>query len=150
MRLAGGADHGADARLMARAADRSARGPRVREQLRLGVVDPCRAELHRRSAGRVAVLLPAGLPASRSRLRGLDPALEEVAHSLGHNRWRTFLHVTLPGVRPAILGGGLLVGLHVLSEFGALQMLRFPTFTTAIYDQYRSAFNSAPANMLAG
>lgn len=83
-------------------------------------------------------------------LRGLDPALEDVAHSLGHSRWRTFLHVTLPGVRPAILGGGLLVGLHVLSEFGALQMLRFPTFTTAIYDQYRSAFNSAPANMLAG
>jgi iron(III) transport system permease protein len=48
-----------------------------------------------------------------------------------------------------VLGGALLVGLHVLAEFGALQMLRFPTFTTAIYDHYRSAFNSAPANVLA-
>ena len=28
-------------------------------------------------------------------------------------------------------------------------MLRFPTFTTAIYDQYRSSFNGAGANMLA-
>jgi iron(III) transport system permease protein len=83
-------------------------------------------------------------------LRGLDPALEEVAFSLGRSRWSTFRTVTLRGTMPAMLGGGLLVGLHVLAEFGALQMLRFPTFTTAIYDQYRSAFNSAPANVLAG
>ncbi|MGA8209591.1 MAG: iron ABC transporter permease [Nocardioidaceae bacterium] len=83
-------------------------------------------------------------------LRGLDPALEEVAFSLGRSRWATFVAVVLRGARPAVLGGGLLVGLHVLAEFGALRMLRFPTFTTAIYDQYRSAFNSAPANVLAG
>ncbi|NUR05712.1 MAG: iron ABC transporter permease [Nocardioidaceae bacterium] len=83
-------------------------------------------------------------------LRGLDPAHEEVAASLGLGRWRTFTRVVLRGTRPALLGGALLVGLHVLAEFGALQMLRFPTFTTAIYDQYRSAFNSAPANVLAG
>ena len=82
-------------------------------------------------------------------LRTLDPALEEVAHSLGHDRWRTFRKVVLRGIRPGVLGGALLVGLHVLAEFGALQMLRFPTFTTAIYDHYRSAFNSAPANVLA-
>lgn len=82
-------------------------------------------------------------------MRTLDPALEEVAHSLGHDRWTTFRLVVLRGVRPGVLGGALLVGLHVLAEFGALQMLRFPTFTTAIYDHYRSAFNSAPANVLA-
>jgi iron(III) transport system permease protein len=83
-------------------------------------------------------------------LRTLDPALEEVAFSLGRSRWSTFRSVVLRGSLPAMLGGGLLVGLHVLAEFGALQMLRFPTFTTAIYDQYRSAYNSAPANVLAG
>ncbi len=82
-------------------------------------------------------------------LRGLDPALEETAQSLGHGRWRTFRRVVLPQLRPAILGGSLLVGLHLLAEFGALQMLRFPTFTTAIYDQYRSSFNGPAANMLA-
>jgi iron(III) transport system permease protein len=43
----------------------------------------------------------------------------------------------------------LLVALHLLAEFGALQMLRFPTFTTAIYDQYRSTFNGHAANLLA-
>ena len=44
----------------------------------------------------------------------------------------------------------MFVGLHVLAEFGALQLLRFPTFTTAIYDLYGSTFNGAAANMIAG
>ena len=83
-------------------------------------------------------------------LRGLDPALEEAAYSLDHSRWRAFRRVVLPQLRPAMLGGSLLVGLHLLAEFGALQMLRFPTFTTAIYDQYRSTFNGPAANMIAG
>jgi iron(III) transport system permease protein len=83
-------------------------------------------------------------------LRGLDPALEEAAWSLGHSRWRSFRSVLLPQLRPALLGGVLLVGLHLLAEFGALQLLRFPTFTTAIYDLYGSTFNGAAANMIAG
>ncbi|MGZ4611291.1 MAG: ABC transporter permease, partial [Actinomycetes bacterium] len=82
-------------------------------------------------------------------LRGLDPALEETAYALGHGPWRTFVRVIVPQLRPALLGGALLVGLHLLAEFGALQMLRYPTFTTAIYDQYRSSFNGPAANMIA-
>ena len=82
-------------------------------------------------------------------LRGLDPALEEASYSLGFGAVSTFARVVLPQLRPALLGGSLLVGLHLLAEFGALQMLRFPTFTTAIYDQYRSSFNGQAANMLA-
>ena len=83
-------------------------------------------------------------------LRGLDPALEETARALGHGPGRTFARVVLPQLRPALFGGGLLVGLHVLAEFGALQMLRFPTFATAIYDQYESSFNGPAASALAG
>ena len=83
-------------------------------------------------------------------LRGLDPALAESAQALGLDRWQVFRRVTFPLLRSAVAGGALLVGLHTLAEFGALQMLRFPTFTTAIYDQYRSAFNSAPGTVLAG
>jgi iron(III) transport system permease protein len=83
-------------------------------------------------------------------LRGLDPALEEAARTLGDGPWRTFRRVVLPQLRWALLGGGLLVGLHVLSEFGALQLLRFPTFTTAIFDQYQSSFNGPAASALAG
>ncbi|GAB3028698.1 iron ABC transporter permease [Nocardioides flavus (ex Wang et al. 2016)] len=83
-------------------------------------------------------------------LRRLDPALEETAFSLGHSRARTFRTVVLPQLRPALLGGALLVGLHLLAEFGALSLLRFPTFTTAIYDQYGSTFNGAAATAMAG
>ena len=82
-------------------------------------------------------------------LRRLDPALEESAWSLGHSRARTFRTVVLPQLRPALLGGALLVGLHLLAEFGALSLLRFPTFTTAIYDQYGSTFNGAAATAMA-
>jgi iron(III) transport system permease protein len=82
-------------------------------------------------------------------LRGLDPAWEEQARTLGLRPRAVFLRVVLPQLRPAILGGAMLVGLHCLSEFGAFSMLRFSTFTTAIYDQYSSSFASAAANMLA-
>ncbi|RYV50949.1 iron ABC transporter permease [Pengzhenrongella frigida] len=88
------------------------------------------------------------LPVS-AMLGGLDPALEEVSRSLGFGSWGTFRRVVLPQLRPALLGGSLLVGLHLLAEFGALRMLQYPTFTTAIYDQYRSSFAGPAANSLA-
>lgn len=83
-------------------------------------------------------------------LRGTDPGFEEVARSLGLGPAATFARIVLPQLRPALVGGGLLVSLHLLAEFGALQMLRFDTFTTAIYDQFQSTFNGAGATVLAG
>ncbi|MEA2395863.1 MAG: iron(III) transport system permease protein [Solirubrobacteraceae bacterium] len=82
-------------------------------------------------------------------LRGMDPALEEAARSLGLGPWRTFFRVTLPQAKPALLGGSLIVAVHLLAEFGAFAMLRFQTFTTAIYDQYQLSFDGAAASMLA-
>lgn len=83
-------------------------------------------------------------------LRGIDPAFEDMSRALGNGPWSTFFRVVLPQLRPALLGGVLLVGLHLLAEFGALQALRFPTFTTAIYDQFESTFNGPASTMLAG
>jgi iron(III) transport system permease protein len=82
-------------------------------------------------------------------LRGLDPALEETARALGCNRWETFVRVVLPQLRPALLGSMLLVALGVLSEFGAFQLLRFRTFTTEIYAEYRTSFDGGGASLLA-
>ncbi|MBV9580468.1 MAG: iron ABC transporter permease [Chloroflexi bacterium] len=81
-------------------------------------------------------------------LRGMDPALEEVARAQGFGPLRTFVHVTLPQARPALLGGCLLVALNVLSEFGAFSLLRFSTFTTEIYTQYQLSFDGASAALL--
>ncbi len=82
-------------------------------------------------------------------LRSSDPAWEEQSRSLGLSPLQTFRRISLPHLRPALLGGSLLVGLHCLAEFGAFQSLRFSTFTTAIYEQYQSTFASAAGNMLA-
>jgi iron(III) transport system permease protein len=69
-------------------------------------------------------------------LRNVDPALEESARTMGCSPWRTFFRVTLPEIKPALLGGMLLVILHVLTEFGAFKLLSFRTFTTEIYVEY--------------
>jgi iron(III) transport system permease protein len=73
-------------------------------------------------------------------LRGIDPTLEESARIMGCSPWRCFFRITLPQLRPALLGGALLVVLHVLTEFGAFALLRFRTFTTAIYAEYTAGF----------
>jgi iron(III) transport system permease protein len=83
-------------------------------------------------------------------LRGLDPVLEETGAALGLGPVTRFVRVVLPQLRVAILGGGLLVGLHILAEFGALQMIGYETFTTVILVQFQSTFNGAAATMFAG
>lgn len=83
-------------------------------------------------------------------LSRMDPALEQSGSSLGLGPWRVFFRVVLPQLRLAIAGGALLVSLHLLAEYGAFAMIQFDTFTTAIYDQFRSTFNGSAANMLAG
>jgi len=77
-----------------------------------------------------------------------DPALEEVARSLGRSQLSTFLTVTLRQVRPAAAAGGLLVALYVLSDFGAVSILRYDAFTRVIYTSYRASFDRTPAAVL--
>ena len=89
------------------------------------------------------------LPISAS-LRRLDPAMEDAAASLGLGPWQVFTRVVLPQLRLPIWGGALLVGLHLLAEYGLFVTIRFDTFTTAIVDQFQSTYNGPAANMLAG
>jgi iron(III) transport system permease protein len=42
-------------------------------------------------------------------LRNVDPALEEASRLSGAGVWRTFLKVTLPAVKPAVIGAALLI-----------------------------------------
>lgn len=77
----------------------------------------------------------------RAALWNLDPAMEEAARGLGLGTWATFRRVTLPHLRPAIAAGGLLVALYTLSDFGAVSLLRFNSFTRVIYLQYETSFD---------
>ncbi|RTF22559.1 iron ABC transporter permease, partial [Serratia marcescens] len=83
-------------------------------------------------------------------LRRLDPGIEDVATSLGSRPLAVFFRVVLPQLKLAVWGGSLLIALHLLAEYGLYAMIRFDTFTTAIFDQFQSTFNGPAANMLAG
>lgn len=85
----------------------------------------------------------------RGALRGMDPALEEASRSLGSGALATFFRVTLPQLKPAMVAGALLVALYSLSDFGAVSLLQFDSFSREIYTQYRSAFDRTPAAILA-
>lgn len=89
------------------------------------------------------------LPAAAT-LRRLDPAVEESARALGSDSAGVFFRVVLPQLRLAILGGALLIGVHLLAEFGAFAMVRFDTFTVAIFQQFQVTFDGAAGSMLAG
>lgn len=83
-------------------------------------------------------------------IRRMDPALEEAARGLGASRLVTLRTIVLPQLRPALVGGALLVGLYVLSDFGAVSLLRYETFTRAIYAQFRGRLDMTPALFLSG
>ena len=89
------------------------------------------------------------LPISAA-LRRLDPGLEDAAAALGLGPWQVWWRVVLPQLRLALCGGALLVGLHLLAEYGLFVMIRYDTFTTAIVAQFQSTYNGPAANMLAG
>lgn len=85
----------------------------------------------------------------RAALQRMDPAQEEAARSLGHGAWSTFWRVTFAQLRPAMASGSLLVMLYVLRDFGAVAVMRYTTFTRAIYIQYQSALDRSSAAVLA-
>ena len=90
------------------------------------------------------VLLPV-----RASLRRLDPQLEEAALGMGRREIEVFRSVVLPQIVPAIGAGALLVALYVLSDFGAVSIMRFDSFTTSIYTLYKASFDRIGAASLA-
>ncbi|MBA3278015.1 MAG: iron ABC transporter permease, partial [Geodermatophilaceae bacterium] len=83
-------------------------------------------------------------------LRRLDPAMEETSRSLGIGPYATFWRVTLPQLRPAVAAGALLVSLYTLSDFGAVSILRYDTFTRVIFTSFNASFDRTPAVVLSG
>lgn len=82
-------------------------------------------------------------------IASMDNALEEASYSMGYSPAKTFWRVTLPLLRPAIAAGSLLVALYVFSDFGAVSLLQYDSFTRAIYVQYTGSFDRTMAAGLA-
>ncbi len=87
--------------------------------------------------------------AVRAGLMREDRSIEEAAETLGDERRAIFRRVTLPLLAPAIGAGALLAVLYALSDFGAVSLLQFDSFSAAIYLQYRATFDRSLAAVLA-
>ncbi len=84
----------------------------------------------------------------RSALRRMDPSLEEAARVMGRPPAQVFRTVVLPQLMPAIGAGAVLVALYALSDFGAVSIMRFNSFTRDIYIAYQSGFGRTEAAAL--
>ena len=85
----------------------------------------------------------------RTALLGIDPSLEESARSLGYRYYEIFFRVILPQLRPAFYASGLLISLHVLGDFGVVSLMRYETFSYALYIEYTFSFEHIYAAWLA-
>ena len=85
---------------------------------------------------------------ARAAFLNLNVSYEEVARACGVSRAGTLLRVTLPLMRPAIVAGLSLVVLYVVSDFGAVSLLRYQTLTYAVYQQITGRYDPTAASIL--
>lgn len=85
----------------------------------------------------------------RAAFAGLDQSIEEAARTLGAGPGEVIRRVTLPHLLPAFMAGWLVVGLYVLGDFGAVALMRYDVFSSAIHTQYSAAYDRTYAAWLA-
>ena len=91
-----------------------------------------------------AMSLPLFVRVARAAIEEVNPALEQLAHTLGAGRWRVFFTITLPLARRGLLAGTLLAFARALGEFGATIMVagnilgRTTTLAVSIYQNVQT------------
>ena len=79
-----------------------------------------------------------------SALRNLDSTVEDAARSLGVKKIKMYTNVVIPRLKKPIIYSSLLVGLYVISDFGAVSLMKYGTMTKAIYSYYTININGDP------
>ncbi|HLF75338.1 MAG TPA: iron ABC transporter permease [Anaerolineales bacterium] len=87
---------------------------------------------------------------SAAAFRSLHASLEEAARTFGRTPLQTLLQVTLPALRPGLTAGALLVALDILAEYGTVALLRYETFSSAIFVQLSGRYDRSAASVLSG
>ena len=70
---------------------------------------------------------------SRSAFLNQSRTVLESGRILGLSRFEISFKLSMPMIRPAIIGGLMLVIMETLSDFGAVEHFAIPTFTTGIF-----------------
>jgi molybdate transport system permease protein len=81
----------------------------------------------------IFVAAPFLIIAARAAFAAVDPALEEVAATLGHGRVARFVRVAIPAASPGIAAGILLTWLRAFAEFGATVILAYHPFSLPVF-----------------
>lgn len=87
---------------------------------------------------------------SAAAFRSLHASLEEAARTFGRSPFQTLFQVTLPALRPGLAAGALLVALDILAEYGTVALLRYETFSSAIFVQLSGRYDRSAASILSG
>jgi ABC-type Fe3+/spermidine/putrescine transport system ATPase subunit/ABC-type sulfate transport system permease component len=91
------------------------------------------------------VAAPFLIIAARSAFGAIDPALEDVAATLGHRPLSVFMRVSLPLAWRATAAGMLLAWLRAFGEFGATVMVAYHPYSLPVYTYVAFGSEGLPA-----
>jgi len=94
------------------------------------------------------VAAPFLIIAARAAFAAVDPALEDVAATLGFGRLARFTRVAVPAALPGIAAGILLTWLRAFSEFGATVILAYHPFSLPVFTFVQFDETGLPGTML--
>ena len=86
---------------------------------------------------------------SRSAFINQSKSMIEASRLLGLNQIQVFYKLALPIIRPAAIGGMMLVVMETLSDFGAVDHFAIETFTTGIFRTWYGLYDIQTAMQLA-
>ena len=96
----------------------------------------------------IFVAAPFLIIAARAAFAAVDPALEEVAATLGFGRLARFARVAVPAALPGIAAGILLTWLRAFAEFGATVILAYHPFSLPVFTFVQFDEGGLPGTML--
>ncbi len=96
----------------------------------------------------IFVAAPFLIIVARAAFAAVDPALEDVAATLGLGRLARFARVAVPAALPGIGAGILLTWLRAFAEFGATVILAYHPFSLPVYTFVQFDETGLPATML--
>jgi molybdate transport system permease protein len=90
------------------------------------------------------VAAPFMIIAARSAFASVDPALEDLAATLGHHSLARFWRVSLPIAAAGIKAGVLLTWMRALGEYGATVLLAYHPFSLPVYTSFQFSGTGLP------